>query len=328
MRLRSLSAAAAAAALTVPFGAVVAHAGADGPTSLVTLVHGLQPAGDVDMFLTAEGDDFDPEADLLLDDFAFGESIPRTPLLQGSYSVVLYPGDAATTDDDGNVTFDTSATPALGPVDLTVGTDDMSVVAQLDATGAPTVAVYQDDYSPAPADNARVSVRHAAGVGPVTIRVDETVVTESLANGSQLDAELPADSYDVTTFLAETMVLLPGLSTGVDDSDPGLAVEVGRLYALYAVGTDDQTDDADLQLLPVVSEIANESAPDTPTTGAHDDSVNGATTSPVIPTAVPAGDGTSGGTGSVALPALIVLGLAAVAAAVATLAVRGAAARR
>ncbi|MGF1647278.1 MAG: DUF4397 domain-containing protein [Kineosporiaceae bacterium] len=275
MRVRALAAAAAAAVAMVPLGAVAAQADT-AETTDVTIVHGLDGLV-VDVFV---------DGALAVDDFEY-TNIVVAELEPGDYTVQVKASDASEAEDP-------AAEPAILETAATVGADPFTVVAQLDAAGAPTLGVYTDDFSEPADGEARVTVRHAAAAPEVDILVDGASAG-LIENGDQLSADLPAATYDVE--------VQAGGAT-VEALTPGeVELPAGSSVIAYAVGSlEGQTLDLIVDIIPLTDD-AGEPTP-TPT---DDD-----TTTPVVPTAVPAGDGTSSWTGPLGLPALIALTLAGV----------------
>jgi hypothetical protein len=287
MRFRALAAAAVAVAVA-PIGAVAAQADTTEVTD-VTIVHGLDGLV-VDVFV---------DGVLAIDDFEYTD-IVIAELAPGNYNVQVKASDASDADDP-------AAEPAILETDASVGADPFTVVAQLDEAGAPTLGVYPDDFSEPAEGQGRVTVRHAAAAPEVDILVAGATVG-SVANGAQLSADLPAGTYDVEVQAGGAIVepLTPG----------EVELPAGSAIVAYAVGSlQGDTLDLIIDVIPLTDD-AGEPTP-TPTPTATDE-----TTTPVVPTAVPAGDGTSSWAGPLALPALVALTLAGVLALAVGLAVR------
>jgi hypothetical protein len=287
MRVRALAAAAAAAVAVVPFGAVAAQADTEAEFTDVTIVHGLDGLV-VDVFV---------DGVLAIDDFEYSE-IVVAELEPGDYNVQVKAAAASDADDP-------AAEPAILETDASVGTDPFTVVAQLDEAGAPTLGVYADDFSEPADGEGRVTVRHAAAAPEVDILVEGASVG-TVANGEQLSDDLPAGTYDVE--------VQAGGAT-VEALTPGeVELPAGSSIIAYAVGSlEGETLDLIVDIIPLTDD-AEPTPTDTPT--ATDEPT------PPIPTAVPAGDGTSSWAGPLALPALIALTLAGVLALAVGLAVR------
>lgn len=299
MRVRAFAAAAAAAVISIPFGAAAAQA-TDAETFSIDVVHlvPLEVAAVVDVF--ADGAAVAPLADL-----EFGQN-RAVELPAGTYFIEIKADDTDTVLISGDVTV----------------AGDASAVAHLDAAGAPVLSAFADDLSPTAQGQARVTIRHTAQAPAVDIAVNGTPTVDALVNGAEAGPlEVPAGSYDVETSIDATGDVVADLSA------EGLPLEAGLAYFVYAYSTppaDDAGEDAPfgLALLPLAAEVGEDDAEEPAETTAPE------ATTPPIPTAVPAGDGTAGWTGPLALPALIALALGGVLALAVGLAVRGSAARR
>ena len=170
---------AAVAALLAFLGLLAAApAGAVGGTTNVSVVHGI-PGLTVDVYV---------DGAKAIDDFAPGTVAGPLTLPSGSHSVAITASDAA--DDSA---------PVLGPasVDLIAGAD-MSIVAHLDASGGPTVSVFNNDTSELGAGNGRLTVRHLAAAPAVDVLADGSVAFADVANGHSAAADLPAATYEVS----------------------------------------------------------------------------------------------------------------------------------
>ncbi len=294
MRIRALAAVAVAAVVVVPVGMASTASAAPGD-ALVTVVHGIAiPDFEVvDVYVNGA---------LTFEDLTFGDVLDAE-LPAGSYDIDVTLPDAPIGEAALSDTFEI--------------TGDVSIVAQVDALGAPVLVTYPDDYSPTAAGQARVVVRHAAEAADVSVDANGAEVIASLSNGNSAALEVPAGTYSVVTKLGGNPV--EGLSA------EGLALLAGKVYTVYAVG-DDMTFETSgysliVDVVDVGEDVATTTAPSTTTAPAT-------TTKPAIPTAVPAGDGSSGWSGPLGLPALIAITLAAGLAVAAGFALRGNATHR
>lgn len=77
-----------------------------------------------------------------------------------------------------------------------------SVVAHLDASGAPILSVYRNKVSDAGDGNTRITVRHNAAVGPVDVFANGGLAVSGLANPHQAVLEVPAGDYSIEVALA------------------------------------------------------------------------------------------------------------------------------
>lgn len=297
MRVRAL-AAAAAVGLILPAAAASSAQAAPGDY-VVTAVHALPSVGAVDVFV---GTTVPP----LFNDIEFGD-VPAIEVAPGTVTNVNVTLPDATTP--------TPITPALGVTGYTVSSN-VSLVAQQDADGAPLLKAYADDLSPTPAGQSRIIVRHAADAGPVSVDANGAQVIPTISNGEEKILTVPAGNYTVDVKAGG--VVVPGLTTaGIP-----LPLTAGFVYIVYAAGKPavegDKTtgydfvlDFANVGQAPAVtattpSATTATTAPATTTTAKPATT----TTRPAIPTAVPAGDGSSGWAGPLGVPALLAITLA------------------
>ncbi|MCB0994724.1 MAG: DUF4397 domain-containing protein [Acidimicrobiales bacterium] len=185
--------------------APVAHA-QDG--ARIHLLHGI-PDTDVDVAVGGEvafpgfvfGDTLD------LSDFA-GQTLEGVQvLLAGTEDVAIDVGDLAV--------------PASG---------NYTVIAHLDAEGAPTVSVFENDTSSLDAGNGRLTVRHTAAAPAVDVLANGEVAFSNLANGEEQAADLAAG-----TISAE--VVPSGATEPVVIGPADLPVADGQSLIVYAVGS-------------------------------------------------------------------------------------------
>ncbi len=110
--------------------------------------------------------------------------------------------------------------------------DDVSVIAHLDAGGAPRLALFANDVTPLTLPASRLTVRHTAQAPAVDVelRQNNAVVAtiNNLSNGSEAIAPVPPGRYAVSLLLAGTSTVAFG---PVD-----VAVENGVGYGVFAVG--------------------------------------------------------------------------------------------
>jgi hypothetical protein len=193
------------------------------------------------------------------------------------YVVQGVPGESVTVAVDGRtVQRNVQAKDIVGPVKVSPGShmveftgsswsvgstfsvQSRSVDAVLhwpaDPTDEPVVTVYDNDLSPVPADNGRVTVAHTAVVPPADIRVNGDVLFENIANGEFLDATVPAGTYAVE--------IVPTGQTEALFGPVDLTVEAQQLTRVFAIGAPtDQSMDAIVQTFPLGE--AGSSPPDT-----------------------------------------------------------------
>jgi Domain of unknown function (DUF4397) len=180
-RILRLTAAVAVIGTAATAGATTAHAAA--PTGLVTVVHGLRGVvADVYVDNTLVLPAFEPER--VTDPVA----VPAGP---------------------HHVDIRVTGKPADAPPDVSADVDvqadaRQSVVAHLNAAGAPTITEYVDDMSPVAAGETRAVVRHTAAAPAVDVGLDQTVVAAALTEPGSTTAVVPPATYQVSVWQAGT----------------------------------------------------------------------------------------------------------------------------
>lgn len=198
------------AVLVLMTGAVGAASAADTATGYV--VHGI-PGLVVDVYVDGQ---------LFVEDFK-PDTIagPLVGPANRSANVVIVPanGDPSQPALEATVSFPAGA--------------NVSIVAHLTEAGAPTLSIFNNDFSKTGSGQTRLIVRHTAAAPAVDALFFPGTANElrvgPLANGQQTAAGLPAGNY--------TAALVPaGTSTAVYgpfSSD----LKAGKVYVVYAVGT-------------------------------------------------------------------------------------------
>ncbi len=220
--LTALGAAGAAALLPL---ALAAPAGAQEAGAQVRVLHGI-PGTPVDVYVDGER---------ALDDFAPGTTTDDLALPAGTYSVAVFPADAA--DDSGQA--------VLGPVDLAVpASGNVSAIAHLGADGAPTITPFVNDTSAAAAGQGRVVVRHTAAAPAVDVLAGGQPVFSGLTNPDEDSADLPAGTISASVAAAGTTEPVIGPAD--------VPVTAGQATIVYAIGSlEDSTLDVLVQTLPL-----------------------------------------------------------------------------
>ena len=220
--LTALGAAGAAALLPL---ALAAPAGAQEAGAEVRVLHGI-PGTPVDVYVNGER---------ALDDFAPGTTTDDLALAAGSYSVAVFPADAA--DDSGQA--------VIGPVDLAVpASGNVSAIAHLGADGAPTITPFVNDTSAAAAGQGRVVVRHTAAAPAVDVLAGGQPVFSGLTNPNEDSADLPAGTISASVAAAGTAEPVIGPAD--------VPVTAGQATIVYAIGSlEDSTLDVLVQTVPL-----------------------------------------------------------------------------
>ncbi|MGF1595466.1 MAG: DUF4397 domain-containing protein [Acidimicrobiales bacterium] len=211
MRRASYFVAVIVAALTLPL-LLMSPAGAQ-DSARIHLIHGI-PDTDVDV---------EAGGATVFEGFSFGDTQDLSTLA-GSTLTDLTVKLAGTDDvaiDAGDV-----ALPATG---------NYTVIAHLDASGTPTLAVFENDVSPTAAGEGRLTVRHTAAAPAVDVLAGGSPVFTNVSNGEGGSADLPAGTVSasvVPTGATEPVVIGPA----------DLTVAEGEQLLVYAVGSlDDDT---------------------------------------------------------------------------------------
>lgn len=227
--IRSFAFAAAAAALSV--GLVTPFAGAqNGETSTVTVIHGI-PGEDIGLNNALPVDVLVNGELCALTGLVLGD-IERLELPAASYDVQVRLSDG---ECGGPVAIDAPGVAVPGGINATI-------IAHLDAAGAPTASVFVNDVSAVDSGEARVAVHHTAAAPTVDIWLtpaegynrigygNPAMRIDGVSNGDAAALVAPA-----TGFMAD---IYPAGTTAVDGFVYALPVELdtGKLYSVYAIG--------------------------------------------------------------------------------------------
>lgn len=121
-----------------------------------------------------------------------------------------------------------------GDVDLPAS-GNFSIIAHLDASGTPTLAVFENNTSAIAAGDGRLQVRHTAAAPAVDVKADGSVAFSNLSNPNEAKADLPAATYSVE-------VVPAGADEPVVIGPADIAVSDGESLIVYAVGSlDDES---------------------------------------------------------------------------------------
>ena len=189
----------------------------------VNIVHASPDAPAVDVYV---------DGALALENLAFGAASGWVALPAGEHQIQVSatgtPADQAVID-------------ATVPLEATVGYE----VAATGLLAEITPQIYPVNFSAIEGENARIRVVHASPDAPaVDVAVTGgDVLVPALAFPSASDyLEVPAATYDLEVRAAGT--------TDVALPLPGVALEAGMVYSVYAIG---QLGDGTLTVLPIVS---------------------------------------------------------------------------
>lgn len=174
----------------------------------IHLIHGI-PDTPVDVAAGGEN---------VITDFTFGETEDLSALAGQTLAGLQV--KAAGTDTVAIDAGDT-ALPATGNV---------TIIAHLDAAGAPTLTVFDNDTSAIAAGSGRLVVRHTAAAPAVDVRAGGEVAFANLSNPNEAAADLPAGTISadvVPTGATEPVVIGPA----------DLPLTEGSTLVVYAVGS-------------------------------------------------------------------------------------------
>ncbi len=273
----------AIAAIALVGAAGVAQAGPNDGT--VTVIHGI-PGVTVDVYVNGT---------LTLEDFTPGTVTAPLTLPAGPYTIDIRPANAPASD------------PPLitGSTTLPAGAN-ASIIANLSATGTPTLTVFVNDTAATPTGQGRLVVRHTAAAPAVDVLAGGTPVIQNLTNPNEATLTLPAGTVSASVAAAGTTTPVIGPAD--------VPVVAGQVTVVYAIGSlTGQSLGVAVQTIQVGQQAAetttttSTTAPTTATTAAP------STTAAVpVPRGVPSGDSGLAASGS-SFPT----GLAAAAAALA-----------
>ena len=174
----------------------------------IHLIHGI-PDTDVDVTVGGAA---------VIEDFSFGDTQDLS-------------GFAGQTLDSLQVVLAGTDTVAIDVGDVDVpASGNYTVIAHLDADGAPTVGVFENDISEIAAGNGRLVVRHTAAAPAVDILANGAAAFTNVPNGAGGGADLPAGTISaevVPTGATEPVVIGPA----------DLPVAEGSSLIVYAVGS-------------------------------------------------------------------------------------------
>ncbi len=197
------------AVLAAPFF-MAGQASAD-DAARIHLIHGI-PGVDVDVEAGGEN---------VFENFKFGDTQDLSALAGATLEGLKV--KAAGTDtvaiDAGDV-----ALPASG---------NYTVIAHLDAEGAPALAVFENDATNTAAGEGRLTVRHAAAAPAVDILANGAAAFENVTNGN-------GGSLDLAAGVVSASVVPTGETEPVVIGPADLDVKEGEHLLVYAVGSLDE----------------------------------------------------------------------------------------
>ncbi len=191
-------------------------------SSDVYVVHGI-PGLTVDVYVNDA---------LTLEDFEPGDVAGPLDLAAGDYDIQVFAaGDDPATD-----------TPAIDVTDAAVPAgESISLVAQYDDAGDPTLGVFVNDISTIAAGQGRLTVRHTAEAGAVAIVANGAIAFDDVTNGAEGVVDLAVG--DITAGVAGAGTTEP-LVIPASGEAADITIAEGVNLIVYAVGPAD-----DLQLI-------------------------------------------------------------------------------
>lgn len=122
-------------------------------------------------------------------------------------------------------------TVAIDAGDVTLpSSGNYTIIAHLDASGTPTLGVFENNTASIDAGSGRLTVRHTAAAPAVDILANGDVAFANVPNGAGGDADLPAGSISAS-------VVPAGASEPVVIGPADLPITEGSNLIVYAVGS-------------------------------------------------------------------------------------------
>ncbi|HET8957520.1 MAG TPA: DUF4397 domain-containing protein [Microcella sp.] len=184
-------------------------------TSDIYVVHGI-PGPTVDVYVGE---------DLTLEDFEPSDVAGPLQLPAGDYDIQVYAADAEFGVDEPVID-------ATGENAVTVPEAGLSIslVAHLDAEGAPALSPFVNDVTETAAGEGRLTVRHAAAAPAVDVFInDARSEFVGVTNGQQGSTDVPVDTYSAFVAAAGTQ------EPAIGPADVNITEGVNTI--VYAVGS-------------------------------------------------------------------------------------------
>lgn len=175
----------------------------------VYVVHGI-PGVPVDVYVNGTK---------TLPNFAPATVAGPLSLAAGDYTIKIFKAG----DDPA------SATPVINSTVTLPAGADVSLVANLDATGKPVLSTFVNDVSAAKAGDGRLVVRHTADAPAVDVLAGGSPVFTGVVNGKSVQADLPAGTVSAS-------VVAAGTTTPALIGPANVTVTAGMATVVYAVG--------------------------------------------------------------------------------------------
>jgi hypothetical protein len=209
--VRALATVALAAGASVGVAVATPLSAQAAGTAMVSILHAV-PGTPVDVCANGKP---------LLPNFQPGTLTDPQSLPAGSYDLKLTAANSG---------CDAAAVLEAKGVNVPAGAN-ITVVAHLDASGAPKLTPYVNDVSAVPAGKARLTVRHDAAAPAVDVRAGGTPVAPGLTNPKEATLTVPAGTVNADVVLAGTSTVAIGPAD--------LSLTEGATTIVYAWGSQD-----------------------------------------------------------------------------------------
>ncbi len=196
------------ALMTLALAAVMFASPASAQDARIHLLHGIP---DTDVDVEAGGAN-------VFEGFSFGDTQDLSSFAGATLEgvKVKLAGTDTVAIDAGDVSL-----PATG---------NYTLIAHLDASGTPTIGVFENDTSSTDAGNGRLTVRHTAAAPAVDILANGDVAFANVSNGAGGSADLPAGTISAS-------VVPAGATEPVVIGPADLPISEGAGLIVYAVGS-------------------------------------------------------------------------------------------
>jgi hypothetical protein len=212
MKLRTIRQALVASGMVIAVGAPAAVLAATpasaATTATVTVVHGI-PNTPVDVYVNGT---------VTLPDFQFKTVTAPLSLPAGTYQIAVRPAGAAST-----------TAPILSAAPTLTAGENVTIVANLSAAGAPELTPFVNWTSATPKGQARLVVRHTAAAPAVDVLAGGKAIVSNLTNPNQAALLVPAGTVSAS-------VAVHGTTTPVI-GPVSLNLAAGTTTIVYAIGS-------------------------------------------------------------------------------------------
>lgn len=164
----------------------------------------------------------------VIDDFAPGTVQPEIRVPKGPHLVTI---TAATAADD--------TAPIIAPLTIQlVGSENYTVVAHLDAAGAPTTSFFQNNNGKVQLGRGVLTVRHVAAAGDIDVLSAGKKIVKDLSNPDEEEHTVPAGTYSISVALAHTKTSVLGpVDATVYSEEAGASDVILYVWGSAADGT-------------------------------------------------------------------------------------------